>query len=292
MNILVSNDDGINASGIRHLIEALRGVEGAKIYVCAPDGQRSASGHSISTTGGPIFVKDVEIPGVEQAIALSGTPADCVKSGIKMLRNHQNIQIDVVFSGINHGSNIGTDIYYSGTVSAAIEGIFNGVPAVAVSVGTHHPTEEQLANCTTIIQDLCTRIVPTLAKDTVLNVNFPDVPPSELKGLKVCRLGPREYREQFDVVTSRAVALLPALLEYTLPLVKVGGKLIAMKGAGGKEEVELARNALKILGGKVIGVHELTLPTAGERVILEIQKEKPCPPKYPRQSKNIRKASL
>jgi len=104
--------------------------------------------------------------------------------------------------------------------------------------------------------------------------------------------GRGEYREQFDVVTSRAVALLPALLEYTLPLVKVGGKLIAMKGAGGKEEVELARNALKILGGKVIGVHELTLPTAGERVILEIQKEKPCPPKYPRQSKNIRKASL
>ena len=99
-------------------------------------------------------------------------------------------------------------------------------------------------------------------------------------------------RGKFDVVTARAVAALPSLLEYTLPLVKVGGKLIAMKGAGGKEEVELARNALKILGGKVIGVHELTLPTAGERVILEIQKEKPCPPKYPRQSKNIRKASL
>ncbi|MBQ8995891.1 MAG: 16S rRNA (guanine(527)-N(7))-methyltransferase RsmG [Oscillospiraceae bacterium] len=104
--------------------------------------------------------------------------------------------------------------------------------------------------------------------------------------------GRGEYREQFDVVTSRAVALLPALLEYTLPLVKVGGKLIAMKGAGGKEEIDLAQNALKILGGKVVGVHELTLPTAGERVILEILKEKPCPGKYPRQSKNIRKTSL
>ena len=202
MNILVSNDDGINASGIRHLIEALRSVEDAKIYVYAPDGQRSASGHSISTASGPIFIKDVEIPGTEQAVALSGTPADCVKCGIKMLRNNQGIEMDVVFTGINHGSNVGTDIYYSGTVSAAFEGIFNGVPAVAVSVGTHHPTEEQLANCATIIQDLCVRIVPKLAKNTVLNVNFPNVPPAELKGLKVCSLGPREYNEKFEVLTN------------------------------------------------------------------------------------------
>ena len=104
--------------------------------------------------------------------------------------------------------------------------------------------------------------------------------------------GRSEFREQFDVVTSRAVALLPALLEYTLPLVKVGGKLIAMKGFGAKEEIDLAKSALAILGGKVTGIHELMLPTAGERVILEIEKTKPCPAKYPRQSKNIRKASL
>lgn len=202
MNVLVSNDDGINASGIRHLIEALRGVEGVKIYVCAPDGQRSASGHSISTTGGPIIVHDVEIPGVEKALSLSGTPADCVKSGIKMLRNNENIQIDVVFAGINHGSNIGTDVYYSGTVSAAIEGTFNKVPAVSISVGTHYPTEEQLANCTEMIQDLCKRVVPELDYSTVLNVNFPNVPPAEIKGLKICRLGPREYDEQFDIMTN------------------------------------------------------------------------------------------
>ena len=104
--------------------------------------------------------------------------------------------------------------------------------------------------------------------------------------------GRGEYREQFDVVTSRAVAQLPALLEYTLPLVKVGGKLIAMKGAGAEEEIEFAKNALSILGGKVTGMHELTLPTAGDRVIIEIEKTKPCPAKYPRQSKNIRKDPL
>ena len=202
MNILVSNDDGINASGIRHLIRALQGVEGAKIYVCAPDGQRSASGHSITSAGGPIFLHDVEIPGVEWAVSTSGTPADCVKSGIKMLKHHHDIEIDVVFAGINHGSNIGTDVYYSGTVSAAFEGAFNHVPSVAVSVGTHHPTEEQLANCETLIRDLCSRVVPGLGQHTVLNVNFPNVPPEKLKGLRVCRLGPREYNEKFDILTN------------------------------------------------------------------------------------------
>ncbi len=100
------------------------------------------------------------------------------------------------------------------------------------------------------------------------------------------------YREQFDAVTARAVAPLPSLLEYTLPLVKIGGKLIAMKGADGREELEEARNAIKILGGSLAGVHDLGLPTAGKRVILEIRKEKACPVKYPRQSRLIRKNPL
>ncbi|MDD6255864.1 MAG: 5'/3'-nucleotidase SurE [Eubacteriales bacterium] len=202
MNVLVSNDDGINADGIRVLIKALSGVDGVNIYVCAPDGQRSASGHSITMSGGPIFVKDDEIPGVKWAQSLSGTPADCVKSGIKRLRREQGIEIDVVFSGINHGSNIGTDVFYSGTVSAAVEGVLNGVPAVAVSLGTHHPTMEQLENCTAIIQDMAGRIVPKLDKGTIVNVNFPDLPPAELKGVKLCEMGPREYDEKFEVETN------------------------------------------------------------------------------------------
>lgn len=202
MKILVSNDDGIHASGIRHLIEALKGVEGAEIYVCAPDRQRSAAGHSISTSGPPLIVQDVEIPGVVWAQSVSGTPADCVKYAMKRLRREQQIEFDIVFSGINHGSNIGTDIYYSGTVSAAVEGTFNGSPAVAVSVGSSKPTDAQLANCAGVVQDICRRIVPELDKNTVLNVNFPNVPPEELKGLKVTQLGPREYDERFDVMTN------------------------------------------------------------------------------------------
>ncbi|MDD7408604.1 MAG: 5'/3'-nucleotidase SurE [Anaerovoracaceae bacterium] len=204
MNILVSNDDGINADGIRVLIKALSGVENANIYVCAPDGQRSASGHSITMSGGPIFVTENEVPGTEWAQSLSGTPADCVKSGIKRLKREKGIDIDVVFSGINHGSNIGTDVFYSGTVSAAVEGVLNGVPAVAVSVGTHHPTMEQLENCTTIIQDVCRNVLPKIGNGTVININFPDLPPSELKGVKFCRMGPREYDEKFDIETNPA----------------------------------------------------------------------------------------
>ena len=202
MNILISNDDGINASGIRHLIDDLREVEGVKLYVCAPDRQRSAASHSISTATGPLILKEVDVPGVEWAQTLSGTPADCVKSAMKRLRAEKGIEIDAVFSGINHGSNLGTDVHYSGTVGAAIEGTFEGVPAVAVSVGTHHPTEEQLANCRALVQDICRRILPTLDKRTVLNINFPNIPPSEIKGLKVCRLGPRDYNENFEVLTN------------------------------------------------------------------------------------------
>ena len=155
-----------------------------------------------STLQGPLILREVEIPGVEWAQTLSGTPADCVKSAMKRLRAEKGIEIDAVFAGINHGSNLGTDVHYSGTVAAAIEGAFEGAPAVAVSVGTHHPTEEQLANCRNLVQDICRRILPTLDKKTVLNVNFPNIPPSEIKGLKICRLGPREYNEQFEILTN------------------------------------------------------------------------------------------
>lgn len=101
-----------------------------------------------------------------------------------------------------------------------------------------------------------------------------------------------ELREQFDIVTARAVAALPALLEYTLPLVKVGGTLLAMKGAGAADEVAAAENALKVLGGKVEAVHTLQLPTAGERAIVQVKKISQCSAKYPRPSKNIRKNPL
>ena len=104
--------------------------------------------------------------------------------------------------------------------------------------------------------------------------------------------GRAEYREKFDVVTARAVAALPTLLEFCLPLVKVGGRFVAMKGAGAKAEAEASGNALKLLGGKITETHTFSLPSAGERTIFVIEKVKQTPPKYPRASTKIKKDPL
>lgn len=197
MNILVSNDDGIDARGLRVLVKALAELPENNVYVWAPDGQRSACGHSITMTK-PIFMRERQVDGAVEAWALSGTPADCVKSGIKKLKREKNIDIDAVFSGINHGGNIGSDVLYSGTVSAAAEGVLCGVPSVAVSVGDYLPSDEMLENCSTIIKDICRKAIPQMNSRTILNVNFPPIPPSEIKGLKITKLGPREYAENFE----------------------------------------------------------------------------------------------
>ena len=201
MNILVSNDDGIQAKGLRVLTEALSAVPGCRVFVSAPNGQRSACGHGISMND-MIRVFEGKVPGAVMAQSISGTPADSVKFGIRRLRSEFGIEVDAVFSGINHGGNIGSDVHYSGTVSAAAEGLLCGVPAVAVSVGSHHPTDEMLENCTKIIQDVCVKAVPEMERTTLLNVNLPAIPLRDMKGLKVTRLGPREYDENFDILVN------------------------------------------------------------------------------------------
>ncbi len=200
MNILVSNDDGIMAQGLRVLVKALAAVPGNSIYVSAPDGQRSSCGHGITMTS-PIMVNDnVFVEGAVWAQSLSGTPADCVKFAVKRLKKEKNVDIDVVFSGINHGGNIGSDVFYSGTLAAAIEGVLCGVPAIALSIGSSSPTTEMFENCAKIVTQLCERAVPDMNKLTVLNVNYPALPPEEIKGIKITKLGPREYAEKFDLM--------------------------------------------------------------------------------------------
>lgn len=199
MNILVSNDDGIEARGLRVLVDALASLPENRIYVWAPDGERSATSHGIST-GVPIMLNDVEYPGAEEAHTLSGNPADCVKVGIRRLQRESGITIDAVFSGINHGGNLGTDVFYSGTVAAAAEGVLNGVRSVSVSVGARYPSDAMLENCTGLIRDICRKALPEMSPHTLLNVNLPNCEPEEIRGLKVARLGPREYNEVFDVL--------------------------------------------------------------------------------------------
>ena len=131
MRILLSNDDGIEAEGINQLRVYLQ--EEHELFVVAPDRERSATGHKI-TLDKPLRVKERLYPGYNtQGWAVDGTPADCVKLGLEALLPEPP---DLVISGINMGPNLGTDVLYSGTVSAAIEGIINGVPSLAVSLAS------------------------------------------------------------------------------------------------------------------------------------------------------------
>ena len=191
MNILVANDDGIEARGMRELVNALS-VK-ADIYVCAPDSQRSASGHGI-TVSEPIVAEEVSYENAKAALKLSGTPADCVKLGMKIFQD-RGIKIDMVFSGINHGGNLGTDTLYSGTVSAAVEGSICVVPSVAVSVNSHEATHFDYA-CELAVKAM-EKSAGRISPDTVLNINTPDLPKEKIKGLKYTTLGKREYKEFF-----------------------------------------------------------------------------------------------
>lgn len=191
MNILVTNDDGINAKGIKALVEALSGL--GKIYVVAPDSQKSACGHGI-TIHEPVMVKEVSFKGAEKAWAVSGTPADCVKLGVTMLVSDT---IDMLFSGVNQGGNMGTDVLYSGTVSGAIEGILLGIPSVAVSYDTNNGDDFEPSK--KISRTVCKKMATKeLERETLINVNVPNIPEEQIKGVQITKLGIREYTESFQ----------------------------------------------------------------------------------------------
>lgn len=194
MNILLANDDGINAEGIRQLAKALRSL--GDVYVFAPDRQRSASSHAL-TIEKQLTIAREDFPGAKEAYSVDGTPADCVKLGIYALRD-RGIDVDIVYSGINHGGNLGSDTMYSGTVSAAAEGAFLGKPAVAVSVASHTPHYFDTARL------LAKRVLPfaleTGNRRNVVSINAPDLPLDEVKGVVPAKLGLMEYKERFDVV--------------------------------------------------------------------------------------------
>ena len=201
MNILVVNDDGIEARGLAELVRALSQDAGAGVYVCAPDGQRSAASHAI-TLRSPVSAWPVLFDGACEAFALDGTPADCVAVGLKLLKR-RGVAIDMVFAGINHGANVGTDTVYSGTVGAALEGAIQGYPSVAVSVDSHKATHFDYA---------CELAVDTIRKTggkwdprVMLNINTPDLPADEIKGVCYTVLGEREYLNDVQVETEGEV---------------------------------------------------------------------------------------
>jgi len=185
MKILVSNDDGYLATGIIALTEALERV--ADVVVVAPDRNRSAASSSL-TLDRPLRVTEVS----KNRYRVDGTPSDCVHLALTGFLDHEP---DLVVSGINHGANLGDDVIYSGTVAAALEGRFLGLPTIAVSlVGNKLRYFDSAAR---VAAELVQKIDRTgLAPDVVLNVNVPDRPYDDLRGVRATRLGFRHKAEQ------------------------------------------------------------------------------------------------
>lgn len=193
MNILLVNDDGIRAEGIIALADALNKI--GKVYVCAPDTERSGASQSI-TINRDIMIAEADFPGAEAALETTGTPADCTKVGLQMFGD-RGVKFDLVFAGINHGGNLGYDTLYSGTLGAAREGAISGVRAAAVSVQSHHPKHFEVAG--RLAAKAAEFSVKNLDHETLININVPDVSEQELKGVKLAELGERFFRDRFYI---------------------------------------------------------------------------------------------
>lgn len=193
MNILVVNDDGIDSPGIAALVKALS--TRADVYVFAPADQQSAKSQSL-TLRKEIYADFIDFPYAKKACKVKGTPADCTKLGLQLCKA-DGIKIDMVYTGINLGSNLGKDTVYSGTVGAAMEAAMDGYQAVAVSVDSHHAHIFDGA-CELALQ-VMDYVYGKVPASTVINLNVPHVPKEEIKGVKLTVLGPRYYDDEFKL---------------------------------------------------------------------------------------------
>jgi 5'-nucleotidase len=202
MRVLLTNDDGIEAVGLQTLRRALRELEEVELAVIAPDGNRSAMARSI-TTRRPLWVREVDFEDGTIGYATDGTPVDCVR--LANLGLIEGFQAELVVSGINHGSNLGDDITYSGTVAAALEAIVLGLPGIAVSqqsnameldfrAGSGFEFEVAAAFTARLVAELESTPLPA---GTLLNVNVPGASPT---GVEVARLGKRVYHDELSLV--------------------------------------------------------------------------------------------
>jgi len=185
--VLVANDDGINATGIKVLREELE--KEFDVYVIAPDRERSASGYSISLDN-PIRIKEIE---EDRVFAIDGTPVDAVYIA---LHGALKTDIDIVVSGINRGLNVGTDVFYSGTVSSSFQAVLFNKPGIAVSIDLRG---EKIYYKTAAI--IASKLIKNLddiitEPDIIININIPNVPLNEIKGIEITTLGRRVYKDQ------------------------------------------------------------------------------------------------
>ncbi len=193
LNILISNDDGIHSKGIYEL--AKRMTKLGKVTVVAPDREQSAIGHAI-TMHQPLRCRKIKLYDLDiDAWWVSGTPADCIKLGVETLLPKRP---DLIISGINNGENLGTDIIYSGTVSAAIEGSLFNIAAMAVSYAKHDVTDFSAAALAAA--GIIEQVLQHAAEERMLiNINIPEINSiNELKGIKITKLGVKKYRNNFE----------------------------------------------------------------------------------------------
>jgi 5'/3'-nucleotidase len=190
MRVLLTNDDGIQATGLNVMRRHLQELADVDLEVIAPDSNRSATGRAV-TLHDPIWVEEVEFGDGTSGFATDGTPVDCVRFAALGLIEEPP---ELIVSGINHGANLGDDITYSGTVAAALEGIMLGLPAVAVSLSGRSRDFEPLARFVArLVEELDDVPMP---EGTLLNV---DGPAGEVKGACACRLGKRVYNDKMEL---------------------------------------------------------------------------------------------
>ena len=190
MKILLSNDDGYLAPGIQVLFQALQQANiHLQLMMLAPDRNRSAASNSLTLLD-PLRIQDhtpVDMAATSKMYSLNGTPTDCVHMGINGALDYQP---DIVISGINDGANMGDDVLYSGTVAAATEGRFLGRPSIAISLCGDQNFDTAAFVLLSFLRDM-----PAVSSDTIININVPDIPLADLKGIQITRLGKRHCSE-------------------------------------------------------------------------------------------------
>lgn len=190
--ILVTNDDGISAKGIRTLWETVKDF--GEVIVIAPDSAQSGMGHAI-TIHNPLRLTHSDLFSKTEAYSCSGTPVDCIKLGIyEVLRQKP----DLIVSGVNHGANTSTNVLYSGTMSAAVEGAMEGIPSIGFSLCSFE-SDADFTNSQQVIRSVVSEALNNgIPKGVCLNVNIPDVPAGELKGVRVCQQANAFWEDRFD----------------------------------------------------------------------------------------------
>lgn len=191
--ILVTNDDGVTAPGIRALIAVMKQL--GDVVVVAPDSPQSATGHAI-TINSTLYINKINIdPDIETEYSCSGTPVDCVKFAVNEIMHRKP---DLCVSGVNHGSNSSINVIYSGTMSAAVEAGIEGIPAIGFSLLDYN-WDADFEPAKSFIKKITQQVLQNgLPDGVILNVNLPNLPEKDIKGIKICRQAKAMWTEKFD----------------------------------------------------------------------------------------------